>query len=81
MSAPTKAAPFSLIGVSLSSHGHHRPCPAPSALSRAHFSFGARGADRSWELSRPLNSMQDRQAARKREEFAAAVVDRVGWKT
>ena len=53
-------------------------CPAPSALSRADFSFGARGADRSWELSRPLNSMQDRQAARKREEFAAAVVDRVG---
>jgi hypothetical protein len=32
----------------------------------AHFSFGARGADRSWELSRPLNSMQDRRAVRKR---------------
>jgi hypothetical protein len=36
------------------------------------FSFGALGADRSWELSRPLNSMRDRQAIRKRLEFAGA---------
>jgi hypothetical protein len=31
----------------------------------AHFSFGALGADRSWELPRSLNSRQDRQAVRK----------------
>src|SRR6266540_6740758 len=49
---------------------------APTCLVRcAHFSFGARvGADRSWELPRRLNSMQDRQAARKRLELAGA-----GW--
>ena len=54
---------------------------APSSLSRTHFSFGARSADRSWELSLSLNSMQGRQAARKREELSATVVDRWGEKT
>jgi hypothetical protein len=53
------------------------PRLAPSPVSRAHFSFGARGADRFWELPLSLNSMQGRQAARKREELSAAV-DRVG---
>ena len=39
----------------------------------AHFSFGAWvGAECSWELSRLLNSMQGRQAARKRGELAEA---------
>jgi hypothetical protein len=36
----------------------------------AHFSFGADGADCSWELSRLLNSMRGRQAARKQRELA-----------
>jgi hypothetical protein len=41
----------------------------------AHFSFGARVlAECSWELSRLLNSMRGRQAARKQRELAEA-----GW--
>jgi hypothetical protein len=46
----------------------------------AHFSFGALGADRSWELPRPLNSMQDRQAVRKRQEFAGAGGLKGSWR-
>jgi hypothetical protein len=56
----------------------HRLRSASSSQSQvrfAHFSFGALGADRSWELSRPLNSMPGRQATRKREEFVETVVD------
>ena len=40
----------------------------------AHFSFGARGADCSWELPRLLNSMRGRQAARKQLELAETSV-------
>jgi hypothetical protein len=40
----------------------------------AHFSFGAWGADCSWELSRLLNSMRGRQAARKQLELAETSV-------
>ena len=49
----------------------------------AHFSFGAGGADCSWELSRLLNSMRGRQAARKQRELAetgAAPRGRLGLK-
>jgi hypothetical protein len=74
------------VGVKSSVTLHLLRPSAPSVLSRAHFSFGARSADRSWELPRLLNSMQDRQAARKREELAGAVdrtppLGRLGWKT
>ena len=50
-----------------------------SGLRWAHFSFGARvGAECSWELSRLLNSMQGRQAARKQRELAEAGSGRRG---
>ena len=72
-------AAFSLKKTPLSRGRASRGCrcrrAAPSWWMRcAHFSFGALGADRSWELPRPLNSMQDRQAVRKQQEFAEA-----GW--
>ena len=41
----------------------------------AHFSFGALGADRSWELPRGLNSMQDRRAVRKQQELAGVSLE------
>ncbi|HEX3220529.1 MAG TPA: hypothetical protein VHU77_11035, partial [Candidatus Limnocylindria bacterium] len=74
-------AAFSLNGPALSrgSGAVVRPvvatCGGRVACSRwvrlAHFSFGARGlAERSWELSRLLNSTQGRQAARKQLELA-----------
>jgi hypothetical protein len=48
---------------------------APGVVERvAHFSFGARGADCSWELPRLLNSMRGRQAARKQRELAETSV-------
>ena len=48
---------------------------APVGVERlAHFSFGAGGADCSWELSRLLNSMRGRQAARKQRELAETSV-------
>jgi hypothetical protein len=48
---------------------------APVGVERvAHFSFGAWGADCSWELPRLLNSMRGRQAARKQLELAEASV-------
>ena len=45
------------------------------------FSFGARGADRSWELPRPLNSMQDRRAVRAqaRRGSVLAAAGAGGW--
>jgi hypothetical protein len=48
---------------------------APIDVERvAHFSFGAWGADCSWELPRLLNSMRGRQAARKQLELAETSV-------
>ena len=58
---------------------------APGWVERvAHFSFGAGGADCSWELPRLLNSMRGRQAARKQLELAETsvplVCERAGLK-
>ncbi len=65
---------FSLKGGRLSSW-RGAVVGAPVWVERmAHFSFGAGGADCSWELSRLLNSMRGRQAARKQLELAETSV-------
>src|SRR5436190_18428872 len=57
---------------------------APGFEREAHFSFGAGCADCSWELSRLLNSMRGRQAARKQLELAETslplICERAGLK-
>jgi hypothetical protein len=63
---------FSLCGGRLSSP-RRRSCVV-GVGGVAHFSFGAWGADCSWELSRLLNSMRGRQAARKQRELAGTGV-------
>jgi hypothetical protein len=73
-------AAFSLIARGSSSTSCRVGDPlCRSGLSWAHFSFGARvGAECSWELSRLLNSMRGRQAARKQRELAEAGSGRRG---
>jgi hypothetical protein len=68
-----QTAPFSLCGRACCQGGRPSGC-APWCERGAHFSFGAWCADCSWELSRLLNSMRGRQAARKQRELAETVV-------
>jgi hypothetical protein len=75
-----RAAVFSLVTCG-SSSGSFRWARTMGVVGKggAHFSFGAWvGAECSWELSRLLNAMQGRQAARKQRELAEAGSGRRG---
>ena len=64
-----------VVGLVAAGDGGWPRAPGVVSLCGAHFSFGARVlAECSWELSRLLNSLEGRQAARNVEELAGTGV-------